>query len=193
MQLRASSFTAQEQLMRSKSVLSLALSAIAASVVFFASDDASAQEPERESVAMSANRGLHIGIAPTLVFPMREGGPYGGGLELGARYGIKAGPTVVAPGGALGGYAISGRFVGLAMPTLRWTIPVGPLAPYALGGVGVGGLSNPGESGLALLGGGGLMIHFGHIFAVGAELTYRTITGTEYSGLALGPIISFGG
>jgi hypothetical protein len=142
---------------------------------------------------MSANRGLKIGIAPTLVLPMREGGPYGGGLELGARYGIKAGPTVLAPGGMAGGYLISSRGIGLAMPTLRWTIPVGPLAPYALGGVGVGGLTNPGEGGMALMGGGGLMIHFGRVFALGAELTYRTITGTEYQGLALGPIISFGG
>lgn len=174
-------------------VVAVALAASAGSVALLVSNDAMAQEPERDSVAMEANRGLKIGIAPTLVFPMRDGGPYGGGLELQGRYGIKAGPTVVAPGGALGGYAISGRFVGLAMPTLRWTFPVGPLAPYALGGIGVGGLTNPGESGLALMGGGGLMIHFGRIFALGAELSYRTITNTEYGGLALGPVISFGG
>jgi hypothetical protein len=181
--------------MRSKSVhaLALAFASVAASVVLFASTDACAQEPERESAAMAANRGLKIGFAPVLVFPMRSDGPYGGGLELQGRYGIKAGPTVIAPGGAVGGYLISSRGVGLAMPTLRWTFPVGPLAPYALGGVGVGGLTNPGESGLALMGGGGLMVHIGRVFAVGAELTYRTITNTEYSGLALGPVIAFGG
>lgn len=179
--------------MRFKSVLVLTIAAAAASIVVFAPNDARAQEPERESPAMSANRGFRIGIAPTLVLPVRDGGPYGGGLELGGRYGVKAGPTVVAPGGMVGGYFVSSRGIGLAMPTLRWTIPVGPLAPYALGGVGVGGLTNPGEGGLALMGGGGLMIHFGRVFALGAELTYRTITGTEYQGLALGPIISFGG
>lgn len=184
--------------MRSKSVLALSLASVAASLVLFAPTDARAQsepaaEPEKESVAMSANRGLKIGFAPVLVFPMRNDGPYGGGLELQGRYGIKAGPTVIAPGGQVGGYLISARGIGIAMPTLRWTLPVGPLAPYALGGVGVGGLTNPGESGLALMGGGGLMIHFGRVVAIGAELTYRTITNTGYSGIALGPVISFGG
>lgn len=184
--------------MRSKSAFASAIASVTASLILLASSDARAQsepaaEPERESPAMSANRGLKIGFAPVLVFPMREDGPYGGGLELQGRYGIKAGPTVIAPGGAVGGYLISSRAIGLAMPTLRWTIPVGPLAPYALGGVGVGGLTNPGESGLALMGGGGLMIHFGRVLAIGAELTYRTITNTEYSGVALGPVISFGG
>jgi hypothetical protein len=176
--------------MRTKIVLA---AAAAAALVAFAPNDARAQEPERESPAMAYNRGLKIGFAPVLVFPIRQDGPYGGGLEIQGRYGIKAGPTVIAPGGAVGGYLISGRGVGLAMPTIRWTVPVGPLAPYALGGVGVGGLTNPGEGGLALMGGGGLMIHFGRVIAVGAELTYRTITNTEYGGLALGPVIAFGG
>jgi hypothetical protein len=43
------------------------------------------------------------------------------------------------------------------------------------------------------MGGGGLMIHFGRVVAIGAELTYRTITNTEYGGIALGPVIAFGG
>ncbi|MDF2692723.1 MAG: hypothetical protein K0S65_1106 [Labilithrix sp.] len=142
---------------------------------------------------MSANRGLKIGLGPTILMPMRDGGPYGGGLDLEGRYGIKAGPTVLAPGAMLGGYVISSRFIGLAMPTFRVTVPVGPFAPYVLGGIGGGWLSNPSDGGLALLGGGGLMIHFGRIFAIGAEVTYRKITGTEFGGVAIGPAISFGG
>lgn len=177
--------------MRSKLVAAVAVAV--ASLTLSAPKEAGAQEEGRDSVAYQANRGFKIGVAPVLVLPMRETGPYGGGLELHGRYGIGAGPTIIAPGGMLGGYAISGRFVGLAMPTLRWTIPVGPLAPYALGGIGVGGLSNPGETGLALLAGGGLMIHFGRVLAIGAEATYRTITNTEYGGFAIGPAISFGG
>jgi hypothetical protein len=142
---------------------------------------------------MAANRGFKLGIGPTLLLPIREGGPYGGGLDLAGRYGIQAGPTVLAPGGLLGGYFISSRFIGLAMPTFRVTLPLGPLAPYVVGGVGGGWISNPTEGGVALLGGGGLMIHFGRVFGIGAEVTYQTITGTEFGGLALGPMISFGG
>jgi hypothetical protein len=165
---------------------------VTSAAVVGVSRDAAAQESE-ESPAMSANRGFKLGIGPTLLFPMREGGPYGGGLNLEGRYGIKVGPTVVAPGGMLAGYTISGRFIGMAMPTARFTVPVGPLAPYLVGGVGGGWISNPSEGGLALLGGGGLMIHFGRVFALGAEATYQTITNTDFGGLALGPVISFGG
>lgn len=153
---------------------------------------ADAQESE-ESVAKSANRGFKLGLGPTILLPNRQGGPYGGGATLDGRYGIAAGPTVLAPGGRLSGYVLSERFVGLAMPTFRITVPVGPLAPFVLGGVGAGFLSNHSESGVALLGGGGLMIHFGRVLAIGAEATYETITGTEFKSVAIGPAISFGG
>lgn len=150
-------------------------------------------EGETESVAMAANRGLHIGLGPALLFPSRPDGPYGGGLDIEGRYGIKIASTVLAPGGLAGGYFLSGRVVALAMPTLRLTVPVGPFAPYGLGGVGVGGLTNPGDGGIALMGGGGVMVHFGRVVAVGVELTYRTIVDTEYGGVVLGPMIAFGG
>src|SRR5689334_5695769 len=114
---------------------------------------ASAQE-RAEGAAVSANRGFKLGLGPTLLLPLRDGGPYGGGARLDGRYGIQAGPTVLAPGGRLEGIVISSRFVGTAMPTFRVTLPVGPLAPYVIGGVGVGVLSNDAESGVALLGGG---------------------------------------
>jgi hypothetical protein len=156
-----------------------------------AASPASAQE-ERESAAMSANKGLRFGFGPELLLPA-DGGPMGGGLVVDGRYGIKAGPTVLAPGGRLSGYVISSRFAGTAMPTFRITLPVGPLAPFAVGGLGYGGLSNPGQSGLAVLGGGGLMIHFGRVIAVGAEATYQRITGTEFEVLGIGPSLHIGG
>jgi hypothetical protein len=180
---------AEEQLMHRYQQIAIGLSLCGALGL---SREARAQE-ESESAAMSANQGLKLGLGPMLLFPNREGGPFGGGLDVDGRYGIKAGPTVIAPGGLLGGYLISSRFIGVAMPTLRVTVPLGPFAPYLVGGVGGGWISNPSEGGVALLGGGGLMIHFGRIIAIGAELTYRAITGTEYNGFVLGPAISFGG
>jgi hypothetical protein len=165
---------------------------VAAGALVVAPRAAQAQEGD-DGVAMEANRGFHLGLGPTLLLPLRDDGPYGGGLTLDGRYGIKAGPTVLAPGGRLAGYLISSRFVGTAMPTFRVTLPVGPLAPFIVGGIGAGWISNDSESGLALLGGGGLMIHVGHFFAFGAEATYETIQGTEFKTLAIGPAISFGG
>lgn len=169
------------------------LVAVAAIVTVAIPSAAHAQEDDSESVAMRANKGLKIGLGPTILMPQRDGGPLGGGLALDGRYGIKAGPTVLAPGGRLSGYLQSSRFTGIAMPTFRVTLPAGPLAPYIVGGVGGGWLSNPSDSGLAVMGGGGLMIHFGRFFAIGAEATYQRITTTPFEVLAIGPSISFGG
>ncbi len=151
-----------------------------------------AQEEEHDTPAFQANTGLKIGLAPVLLLPT-DNGPVGGGLMLDGRYGIALGPTVVAPGGRLSGYLLSERFIGTAMPTVRLTLPAGPFAPYVLGGIGGGWLSNPSEGGPAFLGGGGVMIHFGRVVAIGGEITYQTIVGTEMQSLAFGPAITFGG
>jgi hypothetical protein len=175
-------------------ILRLTIASVVAAIVLVATPSiARAQESETSGVALQANRGLKVGLGPTLVLPFHEDGAYGGGLTLDARYGIPAGPTVIAPGGRLAGYLISQRFVGLAMPTARVTFPVGPLAPYLVGGLGAGGLTNDGETGLAAMAGGGLMIHVGRVFAFGAEATYEVITGTEMRTVAVTPAISFGG
>lgn len=159
----------------------------AASAVFFCTPS----EARAESAAEAANKGFKLGLGPIVLVPT-DGGPLGGGLILDARYGIGVGPLILGPGGRLSGYFISGRFIGTAMPTLRLTVPIGPLAPFILGGVGGGWLSNPSEGGVALLGGGGLMIHVGRVLAVGVEATYQAVTGTEFKTLAIGPALSIG-
>jgi hypothetical protein len=149
---------------------------------------ASPARADDDSAAYRANVGLHIGIAPVLLIPT-EGGPLGGGLDLDARYGIPVGPAIIAPGGRLAGYYDDSHFIGIAMPTARVTFPLGPFAPFVVGGVGPGLVTNPSEGGVALLGGGGLMVHFGDHFALGAEATYQTITSTGFHELAIGPAI----
>lgn len=144
-----------------------------------------------ESPAVEANRGFQLGIGPILLLPS-GGGSVGGGLIVDGRYGIEAGPIIVGPGGRAGAYLVSDRFIGTLMPTVRVTLPAGPFAPFLLGGVGGGMLTNPSDQGVALLGGGGLMIHFSRTFALGAEVTYQTITGTGFSNLAIGPAIAIG-
>jgi len=153
---------------------------------------ACAQEPERESAAMEANKGFQLSIAPTFLLPVNDS-PWGGGASLEARYGVQAGRTVFAPGLRGSAYVVDGRFVGMPMGTVKWTIPVGPLAPFLVGGLGAGFLLNPADSGPALMGGGGMMIHFGRLLGVGAEVTYQTITNTRFHNVALGPTIMIGG
>lgn len=175
--------------MRASSIFVPALAASIFTAATFASSSAHAYD--ESSAAAVANTGLHMGFGPVLLVPT-DNGPLGGGLDFDLRYGIGAGPFIIAPGGRLAGYYISRRFVGMAMPTARITIPLGPLAPFLVGGVGPGWISNPSEGGVALMGGGGLMVHFGRILAVGAEATYQTITSTELKSWALGPSIAIG-
>ena len=66
----------------------------------------------------------------------------------------------------------------------------GPLAPFVRGGVGVGGLTEPSEGGLAWLAGGGLMIHVSERFSFGAELGYQAIEGTAFKGITISPTLS---
>jgi len=172
--------------------LRLSVAALLSFVAVVSTSGRAHAEDDGDSAAMSKNRGLRVGLAPVLLLPT-DRGPMGGGLEIDGRYGIKAGPTVIAPGGMLAGYIVSARAVGIAMPTARLTLPVGPLAPFVMGGIGGGWLGNPAENGLALMGGGGLAVHIGRIVAIGAEISYQTITNTEFRSLAIGPVISFGG
>jgi len=160
--------------------------ALAAASLFFVTR--SARAFDEDSAAAQANKGFHIGIGPELLVPT-DGGPLGGGLILDGRYGIDLNPVILAPGARLAGYYISERFIGTAMPMLRLTTPLGPLAPFVLGGVGGGWLTNDSEAGVALLVGAGLMIHLGSHFAIGAEADYQTITSTEFQEFTVGPAI----
>lgn len=173
-----------------------ALVAAAASFVAIAlgAPDTRAQEPDSpvpDTPAWNANVGLVTGLGIAVLIP--DEGSAGGGLEFSARYGIPVGPTVMAPGGRLGGYYLQERFIGVLMPTFRVTLPLGPLAPFVQGGAGPGVLTNPGDGGLAWLAGGGLMIHFGGVLSLGAEVNIERITGTGFEVLSIGPTLVIGG
>jgi hypothetical protein len=174
---------------------------IAMVTIFLGASSAAAQEskgesdsgakPARSSAAWDANTGLIPGLALVLVAPPE--GPVGAGAMVHGRYGIPAGPLVLAPGAQLGGFVVQRRFIGNLLGTFRVTLPVGPLAPYVKGGLGPGIITNPREVGLAWMGGGGLMIHFWRAFALGADVSYQTITGTDFGMLTIGPSIRIGG
>lgn len=152
---------------------------------------ARAQDEIPDTPAWRSNVGFVSGIGIAVLVP--DEGSVGFGLEPTGRYGIPAGPVIIAPGARLGGYYLSERFIGTLMPTLRVTLPLGPLAPFGQGGLGGGMITNPGEGGLAWLAGGGLMIHFGGFLSLGAEVNYQGITGTDYKVLSIGPSIVIGG
>jgi hypothetical protein len=87
-----------------------------------------------DTPARRANVGIVTGLGLALLVP--DEGSAGVGLELTGRYGIPAGPVVLAPGARLGGYYLQERGIGVLMPTFRATLPLGPLAPFVHGGIG---------------------------------------------------------
>ncbi len=176
-----------------------ALAAASAALLFASAahaDDSGGTDTN--TAAWRSNRGFQTAFGPSLLVPTDSSESYGFGLEFGLRYGLKVGPTVLAPGGRVAGFFLSERFIGDLMPTLRWTIPLGPFAPFLEAGAGPGGATNPGRGGVALLGGGGFMIHFGDVFGLGARVGYETILGTasatkpRFSVLSIGPMLQFG-
>lgn len=176
------------------------VSSLAALAVCGFASNAFAQDEARdddESSAYEANKGLGIGLGPMFLIPVRnteadDEDALGGGADLDIRYGIPAGPVIISPGVRGAGYYLDESFIGLGMGTGRLTLPVGPLAPYGIGGIGGGGVTKEDEGGLALMAGGGLMLHFGRFFGLGAEATYQTITETDFKAVSIGPLFQIG-
>ena len=147
-------------------------------------------EPEMSEGRMlvaAYNSGFQWGISPGIVVVNGDVG-----FALGARvgYGFDLGAVIVAPGLKVAGF-FTDPSVYLGMPTVKLVVPIDRFAPFVEGGVGAGWVSDPGKTGVALMGGGGFMIHFRH-FAFGAEVSYTTITGTNFHGIGFGPILAFG-
>ncbi len=153
-----------------------------------------AQEPIQPSgrvVVVAYNTGVRFSVAPGIFIPI-NGGRVGFSISGDLRYGIETGPVVVAPGVRLAGYFPSDLTVLAALATTRVTMPLGPVGPYVVGGLGPGWVSEPSRAGLAWLAGGGFMVHIGTRFGLGAEATYQAITNTAFKALFVGPSLLFG-
>jgi len=147
-------------------------------------------EPDNNIIARY-NTGLRYSLAPGLFIPL-NGERVGFSITGDARYGFDFGPAIVAPGLRLAGYFPSGVTILSALVTARVTVPIGRVGPYVLGGVGPGWVSEPSEAGLAYMLGGGVHAFLGQSFALGAEVTYQSITGTAFESLFFGPSILLG-
>lgn len=149
------------------------------------------EQPSARDLVVAQNVGLRLAIAPGVYIPT-DGGSVGFSIVGDVRFGIELGPIIVAPGGRLAGYFPSGLTILAALATGRVTVPLGPVGPYVMGGLGPGWVSDPAKAGLAWMAGGGLMANIGPHFALGAEVTYQGITGTAVKALFIGPTFLFG-
>jgi hypothetical protein len=143
-------------------------------------------DPRRALIA-SYYAGFHWGIDPAVVF---GNGKAAFGVALRLDYDIDTGSVIIAPGVSLAAYFFDPN-VYLGMPTAKLALPIGWFVPFVEGGAGVGHVTQPSATGLALLGAGGFMIHASPNFALGIEAGYETILGTDFGVILLGPVLAF--
>ena len=135
--------------------------------------------------------GFQWGISPGVVLARSKAS-----LFLGARlgYGFDLDTVILVPGLRVSAYFTDPN-VYIGMPTTKVVVPFGRFAPFVEAGLGFGhhaaDAAVPAKSGLAILGGGGLMVHFSSV-AVGVEASYQVITGTSFKGFGIGPILALG-
>jgi hypothetical protein len=140
---------------------------------------------EGRRIVSAWNSGFQWGLSPGVGFSNGKAG-----FLLGARvgYGFDTGTVILVPAVHASGYFLDPTVL-IGMPMFRVVLPLNRFAPFIEGGVGVGHVGSPAsQTGAALSGGGGFM---STSYLIGAEATYQVITGTEFRGVAIGPIIAF--
>lgn len=142
---------------------------------------------EGRMIVSAYNSGFHWGIAPGVVF---AGGETAFALGLRFGFGFDLGSVILVPGiGLTGIFTNPNVFMGI--PELRVVYPIDRFAPFVMGGAGVGAITgDAGKTGLAWMAGGGFMFHFSEAFALGAFGSYTAITGTDFNGVSVGPILA---
>lgn len=133
--------------------------------------------------------GWSLNLTPVLV--AQDGYRLGGGADPEVKYTLDRGGARLAAGARIGGYYAKELFGVTVMPTLRLTVPVGPVEPYASFGMGYGWVPDEGEEGVATMSRIGVVFRIHRNFALGAEGTVQKLEGSRYQFPSLGSMISF--
>ena len=172
-----------DQAKRRMRIWSVGVGGVVVLAAAFTSASAAAQEiGEREPI--ENNSGPGASARPSAHFPAR--GNTGLAVDADVTYGIPKAPVVIAPGGRFAAY-LGGNGAVTGMPIVEIMLPIGAIVPSAKVGIGVGHASGPNETGVALMGGGGIDVHLTREVLVGVDATYEAVTGTGFSSLAIGP------
>lgn len=147
-----------------------------------------AQELSGHDLVVAYNTGGQFNLAPGIFVPTR-GGDIGFSLLASFGYGFEVGPTILVPGITLEGFFPSGYSVLATLGTAKLIFPIGAFAPFISGGAGPAWITEPSENGTAVMMGVGFTYYFSQSFALGAQGSYQTITGTGFSLLSAGPIL----
>jgi hypothetical protein len=156
--------------------------AVAASVLAIAASAAAEEQPKDYS-------GWSLNFTPVLV--VEKGYDIGGGLDPELQYTLDRGGARLSAGLRVGGYYAK-ELVGItAMPTLRLTVPVGPVEPYASFGMGYGWLPEEDHAEVASMSRLGVVFRFTESFGIGLEGTIQKIEDSEFRFPSFGSAVTF--
>ncbi|MBI5066797.1 MAG: hypothetical protein HZB56_01055 [Deltaproteobacteria bacterium] len=146
------------------------------------------------SVQVAAAEGHHSGwsinFTPVLILPS-GGYRLGWGVDPELKYTLDLGEARFSAGGRVGVSHAKNQLGVTVMPTLRLTVPIGRVEPYASAGLGYGWLPEAGRDGVATMGRLGLVYRFSERLAIGLEGTLQRIDGSRHQFRSLGSMISF--
>lgn len=133
--------------------------------------------------------GWSLNLTPVLA--PKDGYRWGGGADPELKYTIDRQGARLSAGLRVGGYYAKNLFGITAMPTLRITVPVGPVEPYAAFGMGYGWIPKQHQEDIATLSRLGVVFRVSKRFALGLEGTLQKIERTEFRFSSLGSAVTF--
>jgi hypothetical protein len=140
--------------------------------------------------AAEDHSGWSWNFTPVLIAPKGDH-RLGGGLDPEVQYTLDQGAARLSAGLRIGGYYANDLFGVTTMPTLRLSVPVGPVEPYVSFGMGYGWLPDAGQEGVATMSRLGVIFRFSDSLALGVEGTLQNIAGTDFRFPSIGSMISF--
>lgn len=133
--------------------------------------------------------GWSLNFTPTLIGP-RDGYGWGGGVDPEVKYTIDRGGARLSAGLRIGGYYANDLFGIVAMPTLRVTVPVGRVEPYAAFGMGYGWIPNEDDEDIATMSRVGVVFRVNEHLGLGVEGTLQKIERSEFRFPSLGSAVT---
>ena len=140
--------------------------------------------------AKEDHSGWTVNMTPVVLFPTSEY-RFGGGIDPELKYTVDLGAARFSAGGRVASYYAKNMFGVTVMPTLRLTVPIGPVEPYAAVGLGYGWLPYDGHDAFAPMGRLGFVYRFSERFAIGAEGTLQQLNGSRFRFPSFGSMMSF--
>lgn len=130
-----------------------------------------------------------LNMTPVLL-PRSNGYRVGGGVDPELKYTDDRGVVRLSAGFRMGGYYAKNRYGLVAMPTLRITVPVGPVEPYASFGMGYGWILDGSHQDIVSMSRAGVVFRICRSLALGIEATFQKIDNSDFRFPSLGSMIA---